>query len=62
MFVARLIATVLPVLEHFDIKPAIAGGVAVPLDYLGMALVYCLLYSTVAMLLALALFEDRDLA
>ena len=27
-----------------------------------LALLYCVLYSTVAMLLALILFEDRDLA
>lgn len=62
VFVARLFATVFPVLEYFDIKPAIAGGVPVPLDYLAWALLYCVLYSTVAMLLALTLFEDRDLA
>jgi ABC-type transport system involved in multi-copper enzyme maturation permease subunit len=62
VFVARLLATVLPVLEHFDIKPAISGGIEVPLAYLGTALLYCILYSTVAMLLALTLFEDRDLA
>lgn len=62
VFIAYFISTVLPVLEHFDIKPAIAGGREVPLDYLGMSLIYCVLYSTVAMLLALALFEDRDLA
>jgi hypothetical protein len=62
VFVARLLATVLPVLEHFDIKPAISGGVDVPWQYLGTALLYCILYSTVAMLLALTLFEDRDLA
>jgi len=62
VFVARLFATVLPVLEHFDIKPAIAGGVDVPLDYLGWSFVYCILYSTVAMLLAMTMFEDRDLA
>ncbi len=62
VFVARLFATVLPVLEHFDIKPAIAGGVDVPFEYLGWSLLYCILYSTVAMLLAMTLFEDRDLA
>jgi hypothetical protein len=62
VFVARLLATVLPVLEHFDIKPAISGGVEVPWIYLGTALIYCVLYSTIAMLLALTLFEDRDLA
>ncbi len=61
-FIAQLIATVLPVLEHFNIQPAIAGGAEVPLSYLGMALLYCVLYSSAAMLLALAMFEDRDLA
>jgi hypothetical protein len=30
--------------------------------YLAWAFVFCLLYSSLAMLLALILFEDRDLA
>jgi hypothetical protein len=34
----------------------------VPLDYVGWSLLYCTLYSAVAMLVALTLFEDRDLA
>ena len=53
---------VLPVMDHFNIQAAVAAGAAVPLSYLGMALVYCLLYSSIAMLLGLAMFEDRDLA
>ena len=61
-FVSQLLATVLPMLEHFNIYAAIATGREVPLGYLGVAALYCLLYSTVAMLLALLLFEDRDLA
>ncbi|MCA9213694.1 MAG: ABC transporter permease subunit [Planctomycetales bacterium] len=61
-FIGNLIATVLPVLEHFNIQAAIATGALVPWDYLGMTCVYCVLYSTVALLLALILFEDRDLA
>jgi ABC-type transport system involved in multi-copper enzyme maturation permease subunit len=61
-FAARLFATVLPVLDHFNIQAAIATGQSVPLNYLAWAAVYCVLYSTVAMLLALLLFEDRDLA
>ena len=61
-FVGQFIATVLPVLDHFNIQAAVAAGVRVPLDYLGMALVYCVLYSAIAMLVGLALFEDRDLA
>jgi ABC-type transport system involved in multi-copper enzyme maturation permease subunit len=61
-FVGQFIATVLPVLDHFNIQAAVAAGAAVPLSYLGMAAVYCALYSTIAMLLGLAMFEDRDLA
>jgi ABC-type transport system involved in multi-copper enzyme maturation permease subunit len=62
VFFGRLIATVLPVLDHFNVSASVAAGVPVPLEYMAWSLVYCLLYSTVAMLLALSLFEDRDLA
>jgi ABC-type transport system involved in multi-copper enzyme maturation permease subunit len=61
-FIGRLIAVVLPVLDHFNIQAAIAGGVSVPASYLAWALLYCTLYCTAMMLLALILFEDRDLA
>ena len=61
-FIAGLLAAVLPVLEHFNIYTAIATGEHVPLAYLGLAGIYCLLYSGLAMLVALLLFEDRDLA
>ena len=61
-FIGQLIATILPVLDHFNIQAAVAAGRAVPYHYLGWALVYCLLYSGIALVVALALFEDRDLA
>jgi hypothetical protein len=61
-FVGQLIAAVFPVLEHFDIEATVATGNPVPLDYMLAATGYCALYCTVAMLLALVLFEDRDLA
>jgi len=61
-FIAEFLATVLPALETFNIYPAIATGQEVPASYLGWAAVYCVLYTSVAMLLALLLFEDRDLA
>jgi ABC-type transport system involved in multi-copper enzyme maturation permease subunit len=61
-FFGQLIALVLPVLDHFNIQAAVAGGVRVPPDYLAWAALYCALYSAVAMLFALILFEDRDLA
>ena len=61
-FVGQLIAAVFPVLDHFDIEATVSTGNPVPAIYLFATLGYCLLYSTVAMLLALVLFEDRDLA
>jgi len=61
-FIADLQAAVFPVLEVFNISTGISNGQQVPLIYLGIAAVYCLLYSVVAMLFALLLFEDRDLA
>lgn len=62
VFIGRLIATIFPVLENLNIQAAVAGGREVPLVYLGWAFLYSLLYGVIAMLLALALFEDRDLA
>ncbi len=62
VFVGQFIATILPVLDHFNIQAAVAAGRPVPLAYLGWSLVYCMAYSGIAILLALALFEDRDLA
>jgi hypothetical protein len=62
VFFGRFIATVLPVLDHFNIQASVAAGRDVPLEYLQWTLIYCVLYSAVAMLLALTLFEDRDLA
>jgi len=62
VFFGKFMAAVLPVLGNFNIQSAIAGGQHVPLNYLAFAFLYCVLYSTMAMLLALALFEDRDLA
>jgi ABC-type transport system involved in multi-copper enzyme maturation permease subunit len=61
-FFGQLIALILPVLDHFNIQAAVAGGVPVPFDYIAWAGLYCVLYSAVAMLFALILFEDRDLA
>ncbi len=61
-FIAQLIAVIFPVLDHFNIQTAVASRIPVPLPYLGWALVYCLTYTTTVLLLALALFQDRDLA
>jgi ABC-type transport system involved in multi-copper enzyme maturation permease subunit len=61
-FIGRLIAVVLPVLDHFNVQAAVAGGINVPMSYLAWASLYCALYCAAMMLLALILFEDRDLA
>jgi ABC-type transport system involved in multi-copper enzyme maturation permease subunit len=61
-FVANLLAAILPVLDHFNISAGISTGQEAPMEYLAWAGLYCLIYSSVAMLLALWLFEDRDLA
>ena len=61
-FVANLLATILPMLEHFTVYGAISTGGMISWEYVGWAGLYCLLYSTLAMLLALLLFEERDLA
>lgn len=61
-FIARLIATVLPSLEAFNIYAAIATGHSVPPTYLGTALLYGTAYAAAMILVAFILFEDRDLA
>jgi ABC-type transport system involved in multi-copper enzyme maturation permease subunit len=61
-FTGRLFATILPVLDHFSVEAAVVGGVPIPWDYLGWAALYAALYSAVAILLALVLFQHRDLA
>lgn len=62
VFVAQLLSTLFPVLDHFSIEAAVAAGVEVPYTYLGWALLYTVIYGMIALLLALVLFEDRDLA
>lgn len=61
-FVASLIATIVPILEHFSLQAAIDSGNKITMSLLSGSLIYCLLYVLVSMFLALLLFEDRDLA
>lgn len=58
----QLVAIVFPVLNHFDVQAAINTNTPVPMEYLGWSVIYTMLYGSMAMLLALVLFEDRDLA
>lgn len=61
-FVGQFFSAILPVLDHFSIETAISTGQTVPLTYLLAMAAYAALYITVAMLVGLLLFEDRDLA
>ncbi len=61
-FMGQLIATVLPVLENFDVEAATTTEVPVPWYYVGWAAVYGVVYCVFALLGAFAAFEDRDLA
>lgn len=61
-FMGRFLAALLPMFDYLSVEPAISAEQVVPLTYLAWTAVYCVLYTTVAMLLALLLFEDRDLA
>jgi len=65
-FIARFFDNVLPGLEYFDYGPVVIRDV--PLDpgsfarYMGSIVAYAVLYSVIALLFGLILFEDRDLA
>ena len=61
-FMARLISTMLPSLDLFNMQAAVATGIIVPPEYLHFSVLYCAAYCTAAILLAFILFEDRDLA
>jgi ABC-type transport system involved in multi-copper enzyme maturation permease subunit len=58
----QIVAIIFPVLNHFDVQTAINTGSPVPLVYLAWSVVYTLVYGTMVLLVALVLFEDRDLA
>lgn len=62
LFMGRVIATILPTLDSFNISAAVATGTVVPPVYLANAAIYCICYCTATILLAFILFEDRDLA
>ena len=56
----------LPGLDLFNLGPAIARDTPLPSGpfavYVGMVALYAVLYSSIALLFGLILFEDRDLA
>ena len=62
-FMARLFSVVLPKLEAFNASPSIATGAIIPwFGYVFPAFLFCVMYSGAALLFALVLFENRDVA
>jgi ABC-type transport system involved in multi-copper enzyme maturation permease subunit len=65
-FIARFFDNVLPGLEYFDYGPVVIRDVGLDPGrfsvYLGTIVAYAVLYSIIALLFGLILFEDRDLA
>ncbi|MGE0609739.1 MAG: ABC transporter permease subunit [Pirellulales bacterium] len=61
-FVAQLIAVVVPNLDHFNINPPVFRDMPIPKLYLGWTTAYAAIYTLFALVGALFLFEDRDLA
>jgi ABC-type transport system involved in multi-copper enzyme maturation permease subunit len=65
-FIARLINAVFPGLEYFDMGPAIIRDTALDVAdfriYVATVFGYAALYSAIALIVGLVLFEDRDLA
>jgi len=61
-FVGRLIAVVVPNLNSFNVQAAIDSGTAVPLIYVAGVFNYLVVFVIAVWMLAMLLFEDRDLA
>jgi len=65
-FLTQLLETIAPSLDYFDMGPAIIRDTPISVwafaQYLGSVSCYALLYTAIALLFGLILFEDRDLA
>lgn len=61
-FVGKLIAVIVPNLNSFSGQSAIDAGISIPPIYLAGAFNYLLCFCVMVLMLALLLFEDRDLA
>ena len=65
-FVAKTFETILPGLNNFDLSALIAKDTPTDVGhlwiYVGSVFLYAFVYSTIALVFGLILFEDRDLA
>lgn len=61
-FVGKLIAVVIPNLNTFNVQSAVDAGNPIPAIYLAGAFNYLFFFCVMIMMLALLMFEERDLA
>jgi hypothetical protein len=61
-FVGKLIAVVVPNLNVFNVQAAVDTGNPIPFIYLAGAFNYLVCFAIAIWMLAMLLFEDRDLA
>jgi ABC-type transport system involved in multi-copper enzyme maturation permease subunit len=61
-FVGKLIAVIVPNLNVFNVQSAVDAGNPIPLIYLAAAFNYLVCFAIAIWMLAMLLFEDRDLA
>ncbi len=61
-FFGQLISVIVPGLEAYDVHSAIDTGLRVPGMYVLMVTGYTAIFAVIALLLALLLFEDRDVS
>jgi len=59
---ARIAYVIVPNFQHFWAGDAVISAMQIPVRYVLYALAYAALYSVAALLLALCLFQDRELA
>lgn len=61
-FVGKFIAVIVPNLNSFNVQAAVDAGNAIPLIYLAAAFNYLVVFIIAIWMIAMLLFEDRDLA
>ncbi|MGI9474989.1 MAG: ABC transporter permease [Rubripirellula sp.] len=61
-FVGKLIAVIVPNLNVFNVQSAVDAGNPIPIIYLAGAFNYLVCFTIAVWMLAMLLFEDRDLA
>ena len=61
-FVGKLIAVVVPNLNIFNVQSAVDAGNQIPVLYLAGAFNYLVCFTVAVWMLAMLLFDDRDLA